>query len=327
MEKNYLMLIVKKFLNIKNTDSLFISLSIDDINMLDLLIDILKSLKIDDIYYEFYEDEPNKPIWGKYIEKNAKFLFIVNNNFNDTFASIIMNAFEKEEIDINYTSIPSYSILKESSCDINFLSDKRYIELFNESMKELSKKKTEIQNANLKRLILKSYGNAKLEVEFEGRINLPLKNKKITRYPYIPLEYIFKDKTCNGYVDASSFTYILGEKVEDLRIIIKEGYVIDFDCKRDKKTNWEKIENFFKKSKFPYVYALGVVNDDTSDLILTGTQLIDDVTRTYLLIKNDDGDSIYLPISHNRLYIDGLTSNGEYKELYNSDKLIKKLLK
>lgn len=330
MELNYLTLALKKFLNIKKGDSLFISLSKEDVRILNLLIDICVDLKINDVYYEFYEEEPNKQKWGKYIEKDSKFLFIINNSFNNTFAQIIMDAFEREEIDIKYTSMPPLEILLNSNHDTSFLYDKHYIEKFNSEMRKLSIEKSKIQSEKFKRLIVTSYGNVEFEVDFESKIDIPLKDKRLVKYPFHPLEYVFKNDSCTGYVDASDDTYILGNKIKDLRLDIKDGKIIDFDFRITKDTNREKIDNFFKKSKFPYIYSLGltVPNTDYYSYRQSNNQLIDDVDKPYLLIKNTENARIYLPIFFNHLYVDGVTCDGSIREIYNSDKVFtKKLLK
>ena len=334
MEKNYILLALKKLLNVKSNNSLFVVLSSDDEKTLSIIMDTCDELRFKDVYYEFYDEEPNRQKWGEYIEKGANFLFIINDNFNNTFSQTIMEAFTRNEIDISYTVIPTFDKLKESSKDISFLKSNNYIEKFNDSMRDLSKLKNKLLDYNLKKLLIKSYGNVEIEADYNNTIIHPLINKKLTRYPNYPLELVFDEESCNGYINAAFDTYIHGERIKDLRVIVKDGHVIDYDCVRGKSIDFNKVVDFFKGSKKPKIYSLGINYTCPSfmDYNLTNNFVIDEVNTTYILIKDNEGSCVYLPIRYQKLYVDAVSKNGDIIELYDSSKMdnkvySKKLLK
>lgn len=328
--ENYIYLVLKKGLNIKKNDSIFISLASNDSYLIQILNKIKQNLKLDNIFYNFYDIDSNKQEWGEYIEKNSKFLFIINDKFKYTFSEVIYNAYSRKEIDIDYLAIPSPSILFKDKENTKFLKYNNFIEEYNKDIKDLEKISNQIKNLDLKMLFINSFDDVELVSNLSKQCNLPVNNKKMVRYPMNSVELILAKNDCRGFIDASGPTFINGELVNSLRLDIKDGIIVDFDLdfhslKDDIKK--ERILSLLNKRNFIEAYAVGLIDNNTKfyNEDMTNNFVLDDVAHPYILFKSKDLDSIYVPIDYHFLCINGVNNNGNTINLYSDNQILPKI--
>lgn len=314
--QNYAKMLLVKCLNVNKKDSLFISISSKNTKFANILKNQAEKLGIKDIYIYFHNEPGDIKKWGEYIENNSRFLFIVDDDWYDTVSYAVYNGFSRGEIDIIYTVSIDYRTLSNNSKMI--LRNIESIVDYNIEMSKNAKLGTTIKNFRLNQLFARTLCGTKLRMQFNNNIKSPVFNKRMNRYPNYALEFMPVSDTVEGYIEATKTTYYGKHAIEGLRLIIKNGIVVDFDSENEH----EFVNEIFKKSNFYRVQAIGLVGKEVelyNNIGTYGNFVLDKTSNPYILLCSGEGDNIYVPIESESLQIYGFNSSKEVIIYENED--------
>ena len=312
-EKNYAKVLLDKALRIAH-GSLFISISKEDKNFLKTLLEEASKKGIKDVSVHFYDAEANINEWGKYISKDASFLFIVDDKWNGTLSYRIFNGFRAEEIEANFTAALSPNKLFVHQEYNKIFESKDAIIEFNKYISEKKHLIMKLSNFNFNYLSIQSLKNTDLFMGYQNEYESILKNNHIRVFPNEAIELLAIPENANGYIEATRESIVDDVKVEGLRLEIRNGMVIDFDCG----THYQKTKDMLCMKNEPRLYSVGLVGASTSLYDYDGKDnyILNINSSPFITIKTKEDERIYVPIASRNLVITGSNEEIKKKKIY-----------
>lgn len=314
--KNYFKVLLQGCLKVEKGDKLFVSLSYKDKALIDDLLEVSYGIGIDDILIDYYENN-DRNSWGRYIENGAKFLFLVGDNFTNTFASRILNGFRTEDIGIDYLAAPTYEVLSRYVDASKYISDDALIS-FSKDNSGYNKRLTTFKNYKFNEFLISSLTDVKLRLDFNNDFKY-CRTGVINLFPYYGIDLIPYNSSVNGYIDASMPTFIDGEKVDGLRLSIERSSIVDFDSDN----NHEVLKETFKRRQECKVESISIIGSDTPLHGYSGTNdVLEMSANSYITLTIGDSKKIYVPIESKSLSILGMTNSGSKVKVYDKERIL-----
>lgn len=314
MKKDYAKLIINNL--IKQRESLFISASTSQQSFVDMLLEEANNKKIKDIFVNYYDISSNYKYWKEYIEKDASFLFVFDENDYDNMTSKICSGFMANEIDAAYLVVPTYEVLK--SIDTDFIVPKSNIDL-NILLSDNKRIASKLKNLKINRIMIKSLFDTDLKMRFNGDIRNITDRSNMTCFPFWGTEIRPVEASTSGIVEASSYVIVDGIRIQGFRGYIKNDELVEYDCDnyhKEAKKIFDRNNDFrFSSFNLPYYKNIDI-NDN-----LALTKL-----NPYITLKDNNDRQLNIPIAAKSLSIDAITDMGKIITLYNENEMDKKIL-
>lgn len=328
----YIEVLLKNGLNVKKRDSLFVSISN---NGKDLALDIEKKAKelgIEDIYIFYNDLDSNKNRIAEYIQKHAKFLFFTEEN-KDNLNMNMVNDILNNDIGIDYTVavLPSSEFVTEE--DLYYyssISDTNAVIDWNKKISNNSKIVSQIKNFKLNTLKVESLLDTKLTMKLTSDVFGNSEYGKMRLFPNYKVEIIPQPDTVKGDVAATAPIIIGTTRVEELRLSINNGYVVDYDCESGN----DIMKKILDAHSTPVVEAIGLIDqEETTYKKYTrfNNIVLDRTSNPYVLISsydsiNDEKNYLYVPIGTGSLKVTGCNETGKNIPIYEQEGFSKKIM-
>ena len=211
-------------LNIKDGDSLFVSIPKCERTLKDYIEYVANTKGITDIYFYINDLYQGYEKHKEYMSKNAKMLFFRSNEIDEiekmisdsydlSLVTILPNKELKEKLGVNYHRTWDYiwdlMNIDEKTPEIyNNINDSKYKKIAN-SLKEY------------KELVIMNHYDTLLNLK---NINTNSKSNEF------PRNGVSLSGNFNGYVTATKTSFMNNDTFDDLIIQIKNNKVVDFDC-------------------------------------------------------------------------------------------------
>lgn len=317
--KNYFKVLLEGCLKVEKGDNLFVSLSYKDKALIDELLEVIYEIGVNDISIDYYENNDSRA-WGRYIEDNAKFLFLIGNNFNGTLASNILNGFRTEEISVDYLAAPTFEVLSKYDKTHGYIMDKNPMIGFSKSNSRYNKTLSHFKNYKFNELLIKSLTDINLRLEFNNDFRYR-RSGVINMFPYYGIDVLPYKDSVKGYLDVSKPVIFEGEKINGLRLCIKDSKVIDFDSDN----NHELAKEIFRLRSGCKVESISLIGSESplySYLEEYDHDVLDMNANSYVTLVLNDLRKIYIPIETTSLEVIGITSSGSKTKIYDREKLL-----
>jgi len=333
MEKRegYIEVLLRNGLNVNKRDSLFVSISIKGKK---LALDIEKKAKelgIEDIciFYNDLDSEKNRI--ADYIEKHAKFLFFTEEN-KDNLNTNMVNDILNNDMGIDYTVavLPSSEFISEDELYYySSISSQNAVKEWSKKVSTNSNIISQIKNFKLNTVKVESLLDTMLTMKSDSEISGNSEYGKMRLFPSYKVEIIPKKDTVNGFIAATAPTTIGTTTVNELRLFIEKGRVIDYDCESGN----EEVKKVLNPHFIPVVEAIGLIDKEEptyKKYTRFNNVVLDRISNPYVLIssydsKNDDKNYIYVPIGTGSLKVTGYNEKGKNISIYEDEGFSKKI--
>lgn len=320
MEKEYAKLIINHLL--KSKDYLFICISKENDKFALYLRDLAMQRGIKDIKIDYYENPSSYKTWSDYMDKDAGFLFVFENGYENTLATRIFNAFMAKERDIDFLAVPSYDCLSKNNLTNCIPKDKIELGIM---LSENKRVVSNIKNHKIDRVYLHSLVGLDVTTTIHNQIKGIKDNMNINTFPNYRYEFMIKDNLTNGYIIATDKVRVDGFSIEGLNLSIKNGMLDDFDCENYTK----EAKELFKKSNQYRVLSFSLAGYDNSiyryDKFYNNV-ILDNSVSPYITIESNDSKRINIPIKSKILIVDAYTLDGRSINLYKDQTIGNKIL-
>lgn len=328
----YIEVLLKNGLNVKKRDSLLISIPSAGKELALEIEKKAKELGLEDIniFYNDVSGEKNKI--AEYIEKHAKFLFFTEEN-KDNLNMRMVNDILNNDLGIDYTIavLSSNNFINED--DLYYyssISEKDAVIEWNKKISTNNKIISKIKNFKLNTLKVESLLDTELTMRLSSQISGNSEYGKMRLFPNYKVEIIPEKDSVNGFVTATIPATIGTTKVEELRLFIKNGKVIDYDCASG---NGE-IKKALDANFTPVVEAIGLIDKDEKTYRKYdrfNNVVLDRTSSPYVLISsydsiNDERNYLYVPIGTGSLKVTGSNETGKNIYIYEEEGFSEKIM-
>ncbi len=328
----YIEVLLRNGLNIKKKDSLLISVPNTGRELALEIEKRAKELGIEDIYIFYNNLKKGDNRIPEYIEKHAKFLFFTTENKNDLNTEMV-NDILNNDIGIEYTVavLPSHEFISEDEVYYySSISDNNAVIEWNKKISDNNKIVSQIKNFKLNTLKVESLADTKLTMKFSSDVVGNSERGRMQLFPNYKVELIPQQDTVNGYITATSPVIIGTTKVEELRLSIDSGRVVDYDCASGNGI----IKKVLDYHLTPVVEAIGLVDNQepTYEKYTKFNNIVLDRTNSpYVLISsydatNDEKNYLFIPIGNGSLKVNGSNENGKNIPIYEEEGFSKKIM-
>lgn len=317
--KNYFKVLLQGCLKVEKGDKLFISLSYKDKTLIEELLEVSYGIGISDLSIDYYENNDSRA-WGRYIEDEAKFLFLIGDNFDNTLASNILSGFRNGEINIDYLAAPTFEILSKYDSNHEYVREENPLIGFSKANSKYNKSITNFKNYKFNELFIRSLSDINLRLDFDNDF-IYRRTGVINMFPYYGIDIRPYRDSVTGYLDTISPTIIDGEVIEGLRLSIDKSMIVDFDSDN----NHDLIKELFKRANGCKVESISLVGSDSPLYSYLGTynhQVLDMNANSYVTLITKDQKKIYVPIETKNLEVIGVTNSGSKAKVYAKEKFL-----
>lgn len=320
MEKEYAGLIIDNLLMPK--DYLFICISKKNEKFAFYLLNLAMQRGVKNIQIDYYENPCGYKIWSDYMDNNARFLFVFENGYEYNLSTRIFNAFMAKERDIDFLAVPSYDCLSRNNLTACIPKDKIELGII---LSENNKIIAAIKNYKINRVYLHSLVGLDITMTIQNKIKGIRDNTNINTFPNYGYEFMVKDDSANGYINATDKVKVDGLSIDELKMSIKNGILDDFDCENYTK----EAKELFKKSNQYKIISFSLAGYDNPiygyDKCYNNV-VLDNSTNSYITIESNDSKRIKIPISSSSLIADAYTMSGKSINLYKNETIGNKFL-
>ncbi len=328
----YIEVLLRNGLNVKKKDSLFISIPNTEKEMALEIEKKAKELGIEDIFI-FYNDlqgENNRIV--EYIEKHAKFLFFTSENKNDLNTNMV-NDIINNDMGIDYTVavLPSSKFISEDELyHYSSISDKDAVIEWNKKISSNSKIISQIKNFKLNSLKVENLSDTELTMRLTSEVLGNSERGKMRLFPNYKVEIIPATESAKGFITATAPVTIGATKVDELRLSISNGHVIDYDCA----SGFNEVKKVLDAHFTPVVEAVGLIDKEEPTYIKYdrfNNVVLDRTSNPYVLIssydeKNDEKNYLFVPIGNGSLKVTGYNEKGKNIPIYEEEGFSKKIM-
>lgn len=332
MEKriSYMNVLLKNGLNIKKNNSLFISIPNKHKYMAIELEYIARSFGVEDIFI-FYNDISCQNKMAEYIDKGAKFLFFTSED-NESLNMQIINDIINNDLGIDYTVaiLPTHeSITDKDLYKYSSINSEDAVMDWNKMISSNSKMVSQIRNFKLNMLKVESLNDTNITMKLTGNILGNSETKKMRLFPNYKIEIVPVEGTANGYVNATMPVMINNVVVEELRLFLRNGHVVDYDCS----TGAKEASVFFNPYFNPMLDSVGLIDKEapTYDKYTTFNNIVlDRTSKPYILVSSydeekDEKQQLFIPIASKCLKVVGYNEDGKNMSIYEDEGFSKKI--
>lgn len=328
---SYAEVLLRNGLNINKKDSLFISIPSTSSELAIALINQAKKIGIDDLYVYYNDISSKDNHLTDYITKRAKFLFFTSGN-DDSLNMNMIYDLVNNDVDLKYTIalLPNSNNL--SIDDIFYYSsmdENNPLGTCKKSNSNNDRIVSQIKNFKLNKMKIESLKDTCLTMDLNGEVlgNSNLKGMRF--FPNYKVELIVKPESTEGFITAGTTTF-KNSVIEELRLSIKKGKVVDYDCA----TSFVSAKEILDLSKKPTVEAVGLISSDSPTYMKYGVHnnlVLDRTSSPYILIssydeKNDEKGYLVVPIGSGLLKVTGYNENSKAISLYEEENFSKKII-
>jgi len=328
----YIEVLLRNGLNVKKRDSLLISIPNTERELALEIEKKAKELGIDDIYI-FYNNlsSKNNKI-AEYIEKHAKFLLFTAEN-KDNLNMQMINDILNNDMGIDYTIavLPGSEFISEDELYYySSISDKDAVIEWNKKISNNSKIVSQIKNFKLNTLKVESLLDTELTMRLSSEVFGNSQTNRMRLFPNYKVEIIPEKDTANGFITATAPITIGTTMVDELRLAIKNGRVIDYDCVSGN----EEIKKVLDTHFAPIVEAIGLIDKEEPTYrkySKFNNIVLDRTSNPYVLIssydaKNDEKNYLFVPIGNGSLKVTGCNEKGKNIPIYEEEGFSKKIM-
>jgi hypothetical protein len=328
----YIEVLLKSGLNVKKRDILLISISNAGKELALEIEKKAKELGLEDIYIFYNDISSEKNRIADYIEKRAKFLFFTEEN-KDNLNMRMVNDILNNDMGIDYTVavLPSNNFINED--DLYYyssISEKDAVIEWNKKISTNNKIISKIKNFNLNTLKVENLLDTELTMRLSSEIAGNSEYGKMRLFPNYKVEIIPEKDSVNGFIAATIPTTIGTTTVDELRLSIRNGKVIDYDCA----SNNDEIKKVLDTNFTPVVEAIGLIDKEETTYRKYGrfnNIVLDRTSNPYVLISsydsiNDERNYLYVPIGTGSLKVTGSNETGKNIYIYEEEGFSKKIM-
>lgn len=328
----YIEVLLKNGLNVKKRDSLLISIPSTETKLALEIEKKAKELGIEDIYI-FYNDlkSENNRI-SEYLEKHAKFLFFTSENKDDLNTEMV-NDILNNDLGIDYTVavLPSSKFITED--DVYYyssISDDNAVIEWNKKISANSKIISQIKNFKLNSLKVENLSDTGLTMRLTSEVLGNSEHGKMRLFPNYKVEIIPEKESTKGFITATAPVTIGSVKVDELRLSINNGRVIDYDCA----SGFNEIKKVLDAHFTPVVEAIGLIDKEEPayrKYYGFNNVVLDRTSNPYVLISsydsnNDEKNYLFVPIGSGSLKVTGCNEKGKNIPIYEDEGFSKKIM-
>lgn len=329
--KFYIDILFKIYLKIKSGDSLLVSITNEDNELIKIIQEKAKEYKIGNLEFYFNnQDYKTNPVVDA-LNNNSKILIFVGQEIDDLNNDMSKYLLDNK-VDGNYVIAPlptkdwakevlnercttAYDIFKDYLYDIIGVSEENALVNANKKNNQIKNYASSINSLKLNKLFLEDVFGSNLSMDLNKRY-VSLANSHV--YPNYAVELNIMDNTLNGYIESIKPFYIGSNIVDDLQLFIKDGKVVDYDCSK----GYKYISSLLNKSLNPVVSSIGLVDKTETtfnEYSFYNNIVLDRTCNPYLLINSyvdDENRQIMVPIGSKTLSIDGYDQFGKKHCIY-----------
>lgn len=329
--KKYIKTVLKKGLGIKKGQHLFISIPKECMYLNLEILEVAEEMGIKDITICEVNKLFNNGNLTKAIEEGASILFLINNNQNKKYVEMLDYVLAND-LGVNYTialapkDIEAEKELLKLYCSLDESDgSKTWEEIENELVKKAARAKA----LELDTIVVEDCMDTKFNFAFDGSFKTSTQYKRMPIFPKYSLEMVPKNGAVNGYIGATANTYFDSEPVEELRLSIKKGKVVDFDATK----GGTIAEKYLGQACDTEVTSIGLIDSSEMTYDKYGSYnnfVLDKERSPYVLLRSyntleDESKFIYVPVGSGLLKIYGINEKGKKLPLYEEEAFTKRL--
>lgn len=329
--KDYIKTVLKKGLGIKKEQTLFVSIPKECMYLNLLIIQVAEEMGIKNITICEVEELFKNGSLSKAIEEGANLLFLINSNKDKKYVEML-NYITANDLGVNYTialapkDVKAEQELLKLYCS---LDEADGCKVWEEIESELVKKVARTKSLELDTIVVEDYMDTEFSFAFDSDFKTSTQYKRMSLFPKYSLEMVPKKGGVNGFIGATASTYFDAEPVEELRISIKDGRVVDFDATK----GGAIAEKYLGKSCETEVESIGIIESGEMTYDKYGSYnnfVLDKERCPYVLLKSynekeDESKYIYVPVGSGLLKIYGINEKGKKLSLYEEEGFAKRL--
>lgn len=328
----YIEVLLRNGLNIKKKDSLLISVPNTGRELALEIEKRAKELGIEDIYIFYNNLKNGNNRIPEYIEKHAKFLFFTSENRNDLNTEMV-NDILNNDIGIEYTVavLPSHEFITEDELyNYSSITEKDAVVEWNKKISSNNKIVSQIKNFKLNTLKVESLLDTELTMRLSPEVFGNSYASKMRLFPNYKVELIPQEDSVNGFISATGPITIGNTSVEELRLVVKNGHVVDYDYASGN----EEIKRILDSHFTPTVEAIGLIDKEEptyQKYTKFNNLVLDRTSNPYVLIssydaENDERNYLFVPIGNGSLKVTGCNENGKNIPIYEAEGFSKKIM-
>jgi|GEM_PF-2935612 len=334
MEKRlgYIEVLLRNALNIKKRDSLLISIPSAGKEMALEIEKKAKELGIEDIYIFYNNLSGARNRIAEYIEKHAKFLLFTTEN-KDNLNTQMVNDILNNDLGIDYTValFPSDDFITEDELYYySSITEKDAVVEWNKKISSNNKIVSQIKNFKLNTLKVESLLDTELTMRLSPEVFGNSYASKMRLFPNYKVELIPEKNTVNGYISATGPTMIGNAAIEELRLAVKNGRVVDYDYISGN----EEIRKILDSNFAPTIEAIGLIDKESATYkkyTKFNNIVLDRTSNPYVLISsydamNDEKNYLFVPIGNGSLKVTGCNENGKNIPIYEEEVFSRKIM-
>lgn len=342
----YIQILFSYALNIQEGDRLFVCLPNTQKDFAWQLEQIARDMGVVDIDIYYHNLARSCDRIDDALEKNAKFLFFTSENDNSEYMKMVRD-FVTIHSDVDYTVavLPSkkwaYQTIREHNESYDVLEDilyhyssmngnDPYID-WSQILADNERKMGMIRNFKINRFLVSDLQDTNLSFRFSNQMKGISDGGKIRFFPNYKLELLPDENTVNGYITSLQDIVIDGVAITDLRLLVQNGDIIDYDCT----SGYDIAQKLFQNNHHAYVRSVGLVDQDaplysaygeSNNFVLDRTST-SSVSILYWDENLNSYREILIPIGSQTLKVIGVNDYDKEKFIYEKQGFHKKLFR